>query len=94
MSEADEVASPAKEPAETHKAATHRVPYVGTKMQKATRRARDVQDNALHRVQKVREISTVMLEEASYDPSLRFVLVAGTLFVLFLLIMLLNKLIG
>jgi predicted RNA-binding Zn-ribbon protein involved in translation (DUF1610 family) len=67
---------------------------VGAKIQRATHRARDVQDNAMHRVQKVREISSVMIEEASYDPSLRFVLVAGVLFLLFLIIALLNKLIG
>jgi len=40
---------------------------------------------------KVREISTVMLEEASYDPSARFVLVAAVLFVLFLMILLLSE---
>ena len=40
---------------------------------------------------KMREISTVMLEEASYDPSARFVLVAAVLFVLFLLILLLSE---
>lgn len=67
---------------------------VGAKIQRATDRARDVQDHAMHRVQKVREVSSVVIEEAGYDPSLRFVLVAAVLFVLFLLIMLLNKLIG
>jgi hypothetical protein len=40
---------------------------------------------------KVREISTVMLEEASYDPSARFVLVAAVLFVLFLVILILSE---
>ena len=40
---------------------------------------------------KVREISNVMLEEASYDPSARFVLVAAVLFVLFLVILLLSE---
>jgi uncharacterized Zn finger protein (UPF0148 family) len=67
---------------------------VGARIQRATDRARDVQDNAKHRVQKFREISSVVLDEAGYDPSLRFVLVAGALFVLFLVIVLLNKLIG
>ena len=36
----------------------------------------------------------VVLDEAGYDPSLRFVLVAAILFVLFLIIVLLNKLIS
>jgi hypothetical protein len=40
---------------------------------------------------KVREISTVMLDEAAYDPSARFVLVAGVLFVLFLIILILSE---
>lgn len=40
---------------------------------------------------KVREISTVMLDEASYDPSARFVLVAAVLFVLFLVILILSE---
>jgi hypothetical protein len=40
---------------------------------------------------KVREISTVMIDEASYDPSARFVLVAAILFVLFLVILILSE---
>lgn len=40
---------------------------------------------------KVREISTVVLDEASYDPSARFVLVAAVLFVLFLVILILSE---
>ncbi len=46
-----------------------------------------------NRVQKVRQMSSVVLDEAGYDPSLRFVLVAAALFVLFLVVVLLNKLI-
>jgi hypothetical protein len=38
-------------------------------------------------------MSSVVLDEAGYDPSLRFVLVAVGLFVLFLIIVLLNKVI-
>jgi hypothetical protein len=40
---------------------------------------------------KVREISTVVIEEASYDPSARFVLVAAVLFILFLIIVFLSE---
>src|SRR5688500_8222106 len=40
---------------------------------------------------KVREISTVVIDEASYDPSARFVLVAAVLFVLFLVILILSE---
>jgi hypothetical protein len=35
-----------------------------------------------------------MIDEAAYDPSFRFVLVALVLFVLFLVIVILNKIIG
>ncbi len=67
---------------------------VRDKIQRATTLARDVEGDVIHRVQKVREISTVVLDEAGYDPSLRFVLVAAVLFILFLVIVLLNKLIS
>ena len=36
---------------------------------------------------------SLVIDEAAYDPSLRFVLVAAVAFVLFLVIVLLNKLI-
>ena len=36
-------------------------------------------------------MSNIVLDEASYDPSLRFVLVAAALFGVFLLILLLSK---
>jgi hypothetical protein len=64
------------------------------RIQRATTLARDVEGDVIHRVQKLREISTVVLDEAGYDPSLRFVLVAAFLFVLFLVIVFLNKLIS
>ena len=67
---------------------------VGSKIQRVTTKARDVEGDVKQRVQKFREISSVVIDEASYDPSLRFVLVAAVLFVLFLVIGLLNKLIG
>ena len=67
---------------------------VGAKIQRATTIARDVEDDVIHRVQKVREVSSVVLDEAGSDPGLRFVLVAIIVFVLFLVIVLLNKLIA
>jgi hypothetical protein len=66
---------------------------VRDKIQRATTLARDVEGDVKHRVQKVRQMSSVVLDEAGYDPSLRFVLVAAVLFLLFLLVLLLNKLI-
>jgi cobalamin biosynthesis Mg chelatase CobN len=67
---------------------------VGARIQRATTLARDVEGDVVHRVQKVREISSVVLDEAGYDPSLRFVLVAAVVFLVFLIIVLLNKFIG
>ncbi len=64
-----------------------------SKRQRVTAIARDVVDEKLSpRVEKLRQASTVMLEEASYDPSLRFVLVAVALILLSLLLLLLNYL--
>jgi hypothetical protein len=67
---------------------------VGAKLERATTLARDVEGDVIQRVQKVREISSVVIDEAGYDPSLRFVLVAVIVFFLFLVIVLLNKLIS
>ena len=44
-------------------------------------------------VEKLRKASSIVLDEATYDPSVRFVLVAAVLFVLFLVILLLSKMI-
>jgi hypothetical protein len=65
------------------------------KRQRMTAAARDVVEEKLSpRVEKLRQASNVMLEEASYDPSLRFVLVAGAILLLSLLLILLNYLLG
>ncbi len=64
---------------------------VGAKIQRATTLARDVEGDVIQRARKVREISSVILDEAGYDPSLRFVLVAAFLFFVFLVIVLLNR---
>jgi hypothetical protein len=66
---------------------------MGAGIQKATHVARDVEGNVVHRVQQLREVSSVVIVEASYDASLRFVLVAAALFILFLVMLLLSKVI-
>jgi hypothetical protein len=66
---------------------------MGAGIQKATHVARDVEGNVAHRVQKLRDASSVVIEEASYDASLRFVLVAVLLFIMFLVILFLSKVI-
>lgn len=63
------------------------------KIHRASVAARELEDDMLHKVEKIRKMSTVVIDEAAYDPSLRFLLVAAALFALFLLIVLLNNLI-
>jgi len=48
----------------------------------------------LARVDKIRKVSSVMIDQAAYDPSLRFLLVAGVLFVIFVILMILSKVLG
>jgi DNA-directed RNA polymerase subunit RPC12/RpoP len=55
---------------------------------------RGVIEEPAKRVEKIRHASTVVIEEASYDPSLRFVLVALGLFVLFVVLLVLSKVMG
>src|SRR5215213_6127669 len=53
-----------------------------------------VEEKLSPRVEKLRHASNAMLEEASYDPSLRFVLVAVAAVLLSLLLLLLNYILG
>jgi hypothetical protein len=46
------------------------------------------------RVDKIRKASSVVLDQAAYDPSLRFVLVALAFFLLFLFLLLMSKVLG
>ena len=46
------------------------------------------------RVEKIRHVSSVVIDQAAYDPSLRFLLVAAVLFVVFLVLLILSKVIG
>ena len=66
-----------------------------SKRQRMTAAARDVVEEKLSpRVEKLRHASNVMLEEAAYDPSLRFILVAIAIIIISLLLLLLNYLLG
>lgn len=51
-------------------------------------------DGVKAKVEKFRHVSSVMLDQAAYDPSLRFLLVAAAFFVLFLILLILSKVIG
>lgn len=49
--------------------------------------------NVKQSVGKLRDISSVVAEEASYDPSFRFLIVAAVIFVLFLVILIISEVI-
>jgi len=46
------------------------------------------------KVEKLRHVSSVVIDQAAYDPSLRFLLVAAAFFILFLVLLILSKVIG
>lgn len=50
-------------------------------------------DEEVSSVEKLRQISSIVIDEAAYDPSLRFVLVAAVLFFLFVVILIFSELI-
>jgi uncharacterized Zn finger protein (UPF0148 family) len=56
------------------------------------RRVRE--DGVRGRVEKLRKVSSVMIDQAAYDPSLRFLLVAAGFFLLFLVLLILSKVLG
>jgi hypothetical protein len=53
-----------------------------------------VAENVRERVEKIRHVSSVVIDQAAYDPSLRFLLVAAVLFLLFVVLVILSKLLG
>lgn len=52
------------------------------------------QDGMKGRVEKLRHVSSAMIDQAAYDPSLRFLLVAAAMFLLFLVLLIMSKVIG
>lgn len=46
------------------------------------------------RVEHIRKVSSVVIDQAAYDPSLRFLLVAAAFFILFLVLLIMSKVIG
>jgi hypothetical protein len=51
-------------------------------------------ERVLGRVNKIRKVSSVVIDQAAYDPSLRFLLVAAVLFFLFLFLLIMSKVLG
>ena len=77
-----EPATPVPEVAQTQ--ALHTVPVVHKPADHSVR----------SRVKQIRKVSSVMIDQAAYDPSLRFLLVAAGLFILFIVLLILSKVIG
>lgn len=79
-------------------AALQPAPRIGGKtrerLHRASAVARGVIEDEVKRVEKIRHVSTTIVEEASYDPSLRFVLVALGLFIVFVVLLVLSKVMG
>jgi zinc-ribbon domain len=97
---ADKLAAPDGSPAdrETTKSESHERHGAREKTRETLHRASSVARGAIEhnvqRVKKVEHVSAVMLEEASTDPSLRFVLVALGLFLVFIILLVLSKVMG
>jgi hypothetical protein len=68
------------------------------RLHRASEVARDVTRGVIEepakRVEKIRQASHVVIEEATYDTSLRFVLVAVGLFVVFVILLVVSKVMG
>ena len=63
-------------------------------LHRASTAARGAIERPVKQVEKIHHVSTVMLDEAHSDPSLRFVLVALGLFILFIILLVLSKVMG
>jgi zinc-ribbon domain len=63
-------------------------------LHRASTAARGAIGDNVKRVEKIHHVSSAMFEEAHYDPSLRFVLVALGLFVVFVVLLVVNKVMG
>jgi hypothetical protein len=72
--------------------ATDRTQRKRQRVRTAAREA--VEENLLPRVERLRQASNVVLDEAAYDPSLRFVLIALALFLVFLALLLASSILG
>jgi hypothetical protein len=65
------------------------------KLQRARAVARGaMEEKVAPRVEKLRQTSSVVLDGASDDPSLRFVLIAAALFILFLALFFISRMLG
>lgn len=67
-------------------------PPIVTRVDDSARRKHE--PSVLERVEKLRKASSGMIDQAAYDPSLRFLLVTAVLVILFVILMILSKVVG
>jgi hypothetical protein len=53
-----------------------------------------VAENVRDRVENILHVSSAVIDQAAYDPSLRFLLIAAVLFVLFIVLVIISKVLG
>jgi len=70
------------------------LPANNPNMKKSSNVAHAHEENVLGRMEKLRKVSGVVIDQASYDPSLRFLLVTACLFLLFIVLLILSKVLG
>ena len=68
--------------------------YAHPRLHRAAAGAKEAVEDGAQRVERLRKISSVVIDQASYDPSLRFILVAAGFFLVFIAILIISKLIG
>ena len=88
MTKDDSDAQPAHRRGERTRERLHRASEVAREV------TRGVIEEPAKRVEQIRHVSTVVIEEASYDPSLRFVLVALGIFIVALILLVASKVMG
>lgn len=92
---ADTVALPSAHPEPTAVTGTPKTTLpVHTERQGVTHSRGGFESNVRSRVNQLRKASSVVIDQAAYDPSLRFLLVAAGLFLLFLILLFISKVIG
>ena len=92
-------AEPERAPNKSDKLAETEAPHSAREraregLHRASSVARGAFEDNVKRVEKIHHVSTAMIEEAHYDSSLRFVLVALGLFVIFIVLLVLSKVMG
>ncbi len=91
-SSVDDPVAAVSEPDPVSKTGTYEKAREG--LHRASTATREALADNVKRVERIRHVSSAVFEEATYDPSLRFVLVALAIFVVAVVLLLLSKVMG